>query len=254
MSKTVCITGATSGIGEACAEVFGAAGHHLILCGRRQDRLTAIRNRLEKAHGISVLIITLDVRSRESVNKAIKEMPFHWRNVDVLINNAGLARGVAGIDEGDLDDWDEMIDTNVKGLLYMSKAVIPLMKEQGSGHIINIGSIAGAETYPKGNVYCATKHAVSSLTKGMRIDLLPYGIKVSQVSPGAMETEFSIVRYHGDEDKARNVYKGYQPLTGTDVAETILFVATLPAHVNVNDLLLMPTAQASATIFNKDAE
>ncbi len=250
-SKTVFITGATSGIGEACAETFAQAGHQLILCGRREERLQELRERLEKAHKISTYILKLDVTKKDDVYQAIRKMPFHWKRIDVLINNAGLALGMTGIDEGSDEDWDRMIDTNIKGLLYVSKAVIPLMKEQGCGHIINIGSIAGVETYPKGNVYCATKHAVSALTKGMRMDLLPYGIKVSQVSPGATETEFSVVRFHGDKEKARNVYMGYKPLTGADVAEVVFFVATLPKHINVNDLLVMPTAQASASLFNK---
>ena len=251
VSKTVFITGATSGIGYACAERFAKAGHQLILCGRRGERLQHLREKLEKEHKIAIHVITLDVTKRDDVYNAIKKMPFHWKKIDILINNAGLALGLSSIDEGSDDDWERMIDTNLKGLLYVSKALIPLMKTQNSGHIINIGSIAGVETYPKGNVYCATKHAVSALTKGMRMDLVPFGIKVSQVSPGATETEFSVVRFHGDEEKARNVYKGYSPLTGFDVAEVIFFVATLPPHVNINDLLVMPTAQASATLFNK---
>lgn len=250
-SKTVFITGATSGIGYACAEKFAQAGHQLILAGRREDRLLALRKKLEEEHKIATHVMKLDVTKKEDVYQVIRKMPYHWKNIDILINNAGLALGLSGIDEGSDDDWEQMIDTNLKGLLYVSKAVIPIMKERGGGHIINIGSIAGVETYPKGNVYCATKHAVSALTKGMRMDLLPFGIKVSQVSPGATETEFSVVRFHGDEAKARNVYKGYRPLTGEDVAEVIFFVATLPKHVNVNDLLVMPTAQASATLFNK---
>lgn len=252
MSRTIFITGATSGIGRACAEKFAASKDQLIICGRREERLKELREELEKKHGIAVLPLLLDVRDKEAVNKAIKKLPFHWKKIDVLVNNAGLALGLSGIDGGDTDDWDQMIDTNLKGLLYISKAVIPLMKEQGSGHIVNIGSVAGVETYPKGNVYCATKHAVASLTKGMRIDLLPFGIKVSQVSPGAVETEFSVVRFHGDTEKAGNVYKGYQPLTGEDVADAVHYVTGVPAHVNVNDLLLMPVAQASATIFHKE--
>lgn len=250
-SKTVFITGATSGIGYACAEKFAQAGHQLILSGRRENRLLELREKLEKEHKIATLVLKLDVTKKDDVYLAIRKMPYHWKGIDILINNAGLALGFSGIDEGSDDDWEQMIDTNMKGLLYLSKAVIPIMKERGSGHIINVGSIAGVETYPKGNVYCATKHAVSALTKGMRMDLLPYGIKVSQVSPGATETEFSVVRFHGDAEKAQNVYKGYKPLTGSDVAEVIFFVATLPKHVNVNDLLVMPTAQASATLFNK---
>ncbi|TVR38820.1 MAG: SDR family NAD(P)-dependent oxidoreductase [Bacteroidia bacterium] len=254
MSKTILITGASSGIGAACAEKFAAAGHQLILCSRRKDRLDTFSKRIEKEHKIAVLPVEMDVRDKDSVLKKMKKLPFHWKTIDVLINNAGLALGLSGIDEGSTDDWEQMIDTNLKGLLYVSNAVIPLMKKQGYGHIINIGSIAGVETYPRGNVYCATKHAVTSLTKGMRMDLLPFGIKVSLVSPGATETEFSVVRFHGDTAKAKNVYKGYRPLTGEDVAEVIFFVAGLPDHVNVNDLLLMPTAQASATLFNKTTD
>ncbi len=250
-SKTIFITGATSGIGYACAERFAQAGHQLILAGRREERLQELRTKLENDYKIATHVLKLDVTKKEDVYQAVNKLPFHWKSIDILINNAGLALGLSGIDEGSDSDWDQMIDTNLKGLLYVSKAVIPLMKEKGGGHIINIGSIAGVETYPKGNVYCATKHAVSALTKGMRMDLLPYGIKVSLVSPGATETEFSVVRFHGDQERAQNVYTGYQPLTGHDVAEVIFFVATLPKHVNVNDLLVMPTAQASATLFNK---
>ncbi len=250
-SKTIFITGATSGIGYACAERFAKAGHQLILCGRRAERLQELREKIKKSFNVSTYTLKFDVSKKSDVYNAVKKLPFRWRNIDVLINNAGLALGFSGIDEGSDDDWDRMIDTNLKGLLYVSKVVIPLMKEQGSGHIINVGSIAGVETYPKGNVYCATKHAVSAITRGMRMDLLPHGIKVSQVSPGATETEFATVRFHGDEEKARNIYKGYSPLTGADIAEVIYFVATLPLHVNVNDLLVMPTAQASATLFKK---
>ncbi|MDR4987950.1 MAG: SDR family NAD(P)-dependent oxidoreductase [Bacteroidales bacterium] len=253
-SKTIFITGATSGIGMACAEKFAEAGHQLILCGRRRERLEQLRVKLEKECKIAVHTLTLDVSDRKAVEQAVKKLPFHWKKIDVLINNAGLAIGFTEFDKGNTDDWEQMIDTNLKGMLYVSSAVVPLMKEQGGGHIINIGSIAGVETYPKGNVYCATKHAVASLTKGMRMDLLPYGIKVSQVSPGATETEFSVVRFYGDKQRAADVYKGYQPLTGKDVAGVIFFVAGLPPHVNVNDLLLMPTAQASATLFNKNEE
>ncbi len=250
-SKTIFVTGATSGIGAACAEKFAASGHQLIVSGRRADRLQSICKRLEKEYKIATLGVVMDVRNRDQVEQAINKMPYHWKKVDVLINNAGLALGLSGIDGGNMDEWEQMIDTNLKGLLYVSRAVIPLMKAIGKGHIINIGSIAGVETYPKGNVYCATKHAVASLTKGMRMDLLPYGIKVSQVSPGATETEFSLVRFNGDEQRAKEVYKGYKPLSGADVAEVIHFVASLPEHVNVNDLLLMPTAQASAAVFHK---
>lgn len=251
MSKTIFITGASSGIGEACAEKFASVKHQLIICGRNADKIHKTAGRLEKQYGVAVHGLILDVRDREAVNDAINALPYHWKKIDVLINNAGLAKGFSGIDLGRAEHWDQMIDTNIKGLLYVSQAVIPLMKKNQGGHIINIGSIAGVETYPNGNVYCATKHAVAALTKGMRMDLLPFGIKVSQVSPGATETGFSLVRFDGDTQRAKEVYKGYKPLTGADVAEVISFVASLPHHVNVNDLLLMPTAQASATIFHK---
>ncbi len=253
MSKTVFITGASSGIGQACAEKFAASGFQLIICGRRADRLTSLRDQLEKKSGSAVLAIGLDVRDAGAVSKAIHKLPYHWKNIDILINNAGLALGFETIDEGNPEQWDQMIDTNIKGLLYVSRAIIPIMKKAGKGHIINIGSIAGVETYQRGNVYCATKHAVTSLTKGMRMDLVQFGIKVSQISPGATETEFSVVRFGGDTEKANNVYRGYKPLTGQDVAEAVFFAASLPEHVNVNDMLLMPSAQASATVFNKEA-
>lgn len=252
MSKTVFITGASSGIGESCADKFASAGYQLILCGRRMEKLTQVRDHLEKKYATAVLTLKLDVRDGAAVSKTIQKLPFHWKTIDILINNAGLALGLETLDEGDPARWDQMIDTNIKGLLYITKAIIPLMKQAGKGHIINIGSIAGSETYPRGNVYCATKHAVASLTKGMRMDLLPYGIKVSQISPGATETEFSMVRFDGDREKAAHVYKGYKPLSGQDVAEAVYFAASLPDHVNVNDLLLMPTAQASATVFHKE--
>ncbi len=251
MAKTVMITGATSGIGYACAEKFAREGYQLILCGRRQEKLIELSKRLESHHGIAVLPVPVDIRDHQSVKKSLETLPLHWQQIDILINNAGLALDLSEIDKGIEKDWDQMIDTNIKGLLYVSRAVIPMMKKNGNGHIINIGSIAGVETYPRGNVYCATKHAVASLTKGMRMDLLPYGIKVSQISPGATETEFSIVRFKGDQNKAKQVYQGYQPLKGDDVATAVYFAATLPPHVNVNDLLLMPAAQASATLFHK---
>ncbi|MBW6497810.1 MAG: SDR family oxidoreductase [Bacteroidales bacterium] len=251
MSKNIMITGATSGIGKACAIKFASLGHKLIITGRRLDRLEALKDELEKEFDVSVLILHFDVREAKAVQQAIGGLSDYWSDIDILVNNAGLARGLDTVDEGNLADWEQMIDTNIKGLLYVTRAVAPGMKMRGRGHIINIGSIAGREVYPKGNVYCATKFAVDALTKGMRIDLVGDGIKVTQISPGAVETEFSQVRFHGDQERASNVYKGYKPLSGKDVAEVVAFAASLPEHVNINDLLLMPTAQAAATIFNK---
>ena len=252
MTKTIMITGASSGIGEACARLLAVDGHRLVLTGRRLDRLERLSKELKKAGAGGVHFLGMDVRDRAAVETGISKLPSGWKNIDVLINNAGLALGLSGIDGGDPGEWDQMIDTNVKGLLYVSRAVIPLMIERGQGQIINIGSIAGRETYPNGNVYCATKHAVSSLTKGMRLDLLPYGIRVSQVSPGAVETEFSLVRFHGDAQKAKGVYSGFRPLSGEDVAVAVKFAIDMPGHVNVDDLLLMPSAQASATVIRRD--
>lgn len=251
MSKITMITGATSGIGKACALRFAAMGHKLILTGRRIDRLEAMKDDIEKAFAVPVLILPFDVRDQKAVEKAVNGLSDYWSDIDILVNNAGLALGLHSIEEGLLSDWEQMIDTNIKGLLYVTRAVAPGMKNRGRGHIVNIGSIAGREVYPKGNVYCATKHAVDALSQGMRIDLVSYGIKVTQISPGAAETEFSKVRFYGDEERARNVYKGFKPLSGNDVAEVVAFVVNLPEHVNINDLLLMPTAQASATIFHK---
>ena len=250
MSKTVLITGATSGIGKATAELFATKEFNLILCGRRQDRL----DELSKALGKQTKVHTLnfDARNRKSVIESINSLPEDFSTIDILINNAGNAHGLDPIESGSIDDWDAMIDINVKGLLYVSKAVIPKMIEKKSGHIINIGSTAGKEVYPKGNVYCASKHAVDALTKGMRIDLNQYGIRVGAVNPGAVETEFSNVRFKGDDEKAADVYKGFQPLVAEDIAETLLFVVTRPPHVNIADLIVTPTAQASATIWKKD--
>ncbi len=248
------ITGASSGIGEACAWRFAAEGFRMILTGRRKTRLEKLKSALSEKHQVEILPLAFDVSSRQETEQAIKELPREWEKIDILVNNAGLALGFGGIDQGNIDDWEKMIDTNLKGLLYISRAIMPGMVERKSGHIINIGSIAGKETYPGGNVYCATKNAVDSLTRAMRMDLVHYGIRVSNVSPGATETEFSEVRFHGDIQKAKNIYKGYKPLCGDDVARAVVFAATLPGHVNVNDMLIMPTAQAAATIFNKKGE
>lgn len=250
-SRTVFITGASSGIGEACAWAFARAGARLILCARRLDRLTHLAAELKREFSTESRIFELDVRSSEAVQEAIAGLPEEWRAIDVLVNNAGLSRGLDPIQEGSLQDWDEMIDTNVKGLLYVSRAVLPSMVARRSGHVINIGSIAGHEVYPKGNVYCATKHAVGAITRGMLLDLNGTGIKVSTVDPGLVETEFSIVRFHGDTERANNVYKGLLPLTPSDVADGVLYCASLPPHVNVAEMVLMPTAQASATVVHR---
>jgi len=250
MKKTVLITGATSGIGRATAILFAVKGFDLILCGRRQERLDALKAELGKKTKVHTL--NFDVREKDTVSEAIGSLPEAFSNIDVLINNAGNAHGLDPINEGNSEDWDAMLDINVKGLLYVSKAVIPIMVERKSGQIINIGSTAGKEVYPKGNVYCASKHAVDALTTGMRMDLNPYGIRVGAVNPGAVETEFSNVRFKGDDKRADTVYDGFKPLVAEDIAETLLFVVTRPAHVNIADLTITPTAQASATIWNKE--
>jgi len=248
MEKVIFITGATSGIGRSCAYRFAETGNRLILGGRREDKLHELCQELIGKHGISVYPLVLDVTNREEVSKLVESLPAEFKQIDILINNAGLALGLVPLYEGDPQHWDRMIDTNLKGLLNVSHAVMPLMIQQGSGHIINIGSIAGREVYGNGNVYCATKAAVDSITKAMRIDLLPFGIKVTQIAPGAVETEFSYVRFEGDELRAKTVYDGYEPLHPEDVAEVVHYTTSLPPHVNINDLLLMPTAQAAATV------
>jgi 3-hydroxy acid dehydrogenase/malonic semialdehyde reductase len=249
MKKTAFITGATSGIGKATAINFALNGINLVLCGRRQERLDALKEELGKE--VKVHTLNFDIRDKDSVQKAISSLPKDFAKIDILINNAGNAHGLDTIQEGSIDDWDAMLDINVKGLLYVSKALIPQMVERKSGHIINIGSTAGKEVYPKGNVYCASKHAVDAINQGMRIDLNPFGIRVGAVNPGLVETEFSNVRFKGDENRAENVYKGFEPLKPEDIAEIIHFVVTRPYHVNIADLVVMPTAQASSTIVNK---
>ncbi len=251
MNKLTLITGATSGIGQSCAEKFAASNHDLIITGRRESRLKELAEKLKKNYGIQVLPLSFDIRDKKEVDESVAKIPSDWK-VEILLNNAGLAAGLSPIQEGSVEDWEQMIDTNIKGLLYISKAIIPKMIEQGKGHIINIGSIAGKEVYPQGNVYCASKHAVDALTKGMRLDLLPHGIKVSQVAPGLVETEFSLVRFKGDTEIAEKVYQGYEPLKGEDVADAVYYIASLPPHVNINDLLIMPTAQANATTLHKN--
>jgi len=252
MRKTVLITGATSGIGLACAEKFAENDYRLILTGRRADRLEDLQTALGKKFGVPVHSLNFDIRNQQAVQAAIESLPQEWRDIDILVNNAGLAVGFNPVQTAVIDDWERMIDTNVKGLLYISRAVLPGMVERNKGHVINIGSIAGREVYPNGNVYCATKFAVDALTKGIRIDTVKQGIKVTQIAPGAVETEFSLVRFKGDKQKADGVYQGFEPLHPQNIAEVVWYVTTLPANVNINDLVIMPTAQASATILHKE--
>ncbi|HTA82799.1 MAG TPA: SDR family oxidoreductase [Bacteroidia bacterium] len=247
MEKIALITGATAGFGEAIAHEFAAHKYNVIITGRRADRLAKVKGELEKKHGVKVLVLNFDVRKLEDVKKNIASLPAEWQNIDVLVNNAGLASGLSTIQEGDTEDWEKMIDTNIKGLLYVTRTVAPLMIKNKKGHIFNIGSVAGKEVYANGNVYCATKHAVDALTKATRIDLLQHGIRVTGICPGMAETEFSIVRYHGDEAKAKNVYKGIDALKEQDIAEVIYFAASRPAHVNISDVVITPTQQATAT-------
>lgn len=253
MNKIALITGATSGIGRAVADIFAENKYNLIVTGRRSERLQELKAALERQHGISVLALCFDVRSNDEVVRNIESLPVEWRNIDVLVNNAGLAVGLNHIQDGVLDDWERMIDTNIKGLLYVTRAVSPLMIARNSGHIVNICSIAGKEVYENGNVYCATKHAVDALSKAMRIDMLGHNIKVTNVCPGAVETEFSIVRFKGDTQRAAGTYRGIEPLTGRDIAECIYFAVSLPEHVCINDMMIMPTAQADSRTFNRKA-
>lgn len=251
MNKIVLITGATSGIGKASALEFASKGYNIVLCGRRLDRLQSLKAQLELNHGINCYILSFDVRSEQEVKDSLDSLPLHWKAVDILLNNAGLALGFDDFHEANIDHWNTMIDTNVKGLLYMTRAVSPIMVDRKQGHIINVCSTAGHEVYPKGNVYCATKHAVDALTKAMRIDLHKHGIRVSQVSPGHVEeTEFAKVRFEGDENKA-NIYEDFNPLRSSDVAEIIYFIASRPSHVNIQDILAMGTQQACSTIVNR---
>lgn len=243
----VLITGATSGIGKSTAQLFAKNGHDLIITGRREDRLKEIKTQLESDFKIKITTLCFDIRKLSEVENAISTLSSENKKIDVLLNNAGLAAGLGPIQSGNIDHWERMIDTNIKGLLYISRAISNLMIENKKGHIINIGSIAGKEVYANGNVYCATKHAVDALNKAMRIDLLTHNIKVTAINPGMVETEFSIVRFDGDSDKAKKVYEGLQPLTPEDIAETIYWVANRPPHVNINDIIIMPTVQATAT-------
>jgi NADP-dependent 3-hydroxy acid dehydrogenase YdfG len=250
MSLTAFITGATSGIGKATAYLFAQHNIRLVLCGRREEKLQEIKNELSKLTEVHTL--QFDVRFKEQVFAAIENLPKEFKDIDILINNAGNAHGLATIQDGSIDDWDAMIDGNVKGLLYVSKAIIPNMIERNDGFIVNIGSIAGKEVYANGNVYCASKFAVNALNKGMRLDLNQYNIRVSAIHPGLVETEFSDVRFKGDTDRAKKVYQGYKALQPEDIADIIHFVVTRPYHVNIEDLIVYPTAQASATLLNKN--
>jgi serine 3-dehydrogenase len=249
--KIVFVTGASSGIGRSCARAFAALGAKILVCGRREKRIAELAEGLKREFGVPVLAITLDVRDQPAVERAVAGLPEKWRSVEVLVNNAGLSRGLDKIHEGLLSDWEEMIDTNVKGLLYVSRAVLPGMVEREAGHVINIGSIAGTEVYPGGNVYCATKFAVRALSKGLRLDLCGTPIRVSEIAPGMVETEFSRVRFHGDAERADKVYRGLNPLTPDDIADAAVWCATRPAHVNVSEMIVMPTAQASATMAHR---
>lgn len=246
------ITGASSGFGKACAEKFAAHGYDLILTGRRGDRLETLKQDLEKRSALRVLDLVFDVRDRKAVFSAIEQLPTAWRGIDLLVNNAGLALGRDSFDQASLDDWETMIDTNLKGLLYVSRAVLPLMEARGHGHVINIGSTAAKEVYEKGNVYCASKTAVDAVSKAMRIDLLSKRIKVTAIHPGAAETEFSVIRFKGDESQAKKVYEGYAPLTAPDVADLVYYCASLPPHVCVNELVVTCLAQANSFYLFKD--
>ena len=248
-NKIALVTGATSGIGWACALTLAKMGYDLIATGRRSERLEELRQELPE--GVRFLPLLFDVRDRAEVERLLTNLPSEWASIDVLINNAGNAHGMDPIQNGKIDDWDAMLDINVKGLLYVSKAIIPRMTERNSGFIINIGSIAGKEVYPNGNVYCASKHAVDALTNGMRMDLNPFGIKVMGIHPGLVETEFSLVRFKGDEKRAETIYQGYAPLVAQDIADIVEFALTRPPHVVIADVVVLPTAQASATVIKK---
>ncbi|MDR2120908.1 MAG: SDR family oxidoreductase [Tannerella sp.] len=249
--KTAFITGSTSGIGKAVALRLAREGFGLIVCGRRAERLTELKRAIESAAHAKVCTLSFDVRRYDEVAHAVNSLPDEWKAIDVLVNNAGLAAGFDPVHLGATDDWERMIDTNIKGLLYVTRTVSPGMVARRAGHIVNIGSIAGRSVYPNGNVYCATKHAVDALSRGMRMDLLPYGIRVTQVCPGAVETEFSLVRFKGDRHRADKVYEGYTPLAADDVAEAVCYAVTQPPHVDIQDVLIMPTAQADAGMFHK---
>jgi 3-hydroxy acid dehydrogenase / malonic semialdehyde reductase len=250
-SKIVCVTGASSGIGKACAQAFAAEGARLILAARRMEQLQQLSQSLKTQHGTDCYLMALDVRDRPHVETQLKALPQDWQAIDILVNNAGLSRGLDKLQEGVVEDWEEMIDTNIKGLLYMTRAIVPGMVNRNAGHVINIGSIAGHQTYPKGNVYCATKAAVRVLTEGLKQDLLGTAVRVSTVDPGLVETEFSQVRFHGDVARAKSVYQETIPLVAEDVADVVLFCATRPPHVNISEVLVLPTVQSGATLVHR---
>ena len=246
------ITGATSGIGEASAYGLAEQGANLIITARRNNILEKLEAEIKSKYGVKVFAIKLDVKNKQDVEWAVNSLPDEWKNIDILLNNAGLAKGLNKIYEDDIENWEEMIDTNLKGLLYVTRTIVPGMVERESGHVINIGSTAGHEAYPKGHVYCATKHAVNAITKSLRIDVVDKNIRVSTVDPGAVETNFSNVRFFGDKEKAKNMYKGLTPLVAEDVAEAVVFCATRPPHANIAEIILMPTQQASALVFHRE--
>lgn len=251
MSKTVLITGATSGIGKACAEKYAANGHRIIITGRRAALLEKTQQQLTEKYGIEIHCCQFDVQNRTAVFECLENLPTEWKHIDILINNAGLALGREAFDTANIDDWDTMMHTNVDGLLYVSRAILPLLKKSATPHIVNIGSIAGKEVYENGNVYCASKFSVDAISKSMRIDLLKFGIKVTAIHPGAVNTEFSLVRYKGDQEKADKTYDGLQPLLGEDIAETIFYCTQLPLHVCINELTITPTQQANTYVFHR---
>lgn len=250
-NKTILITGASSGIGAACAELFAHAGARLILCARRADRLDVLTEQLTTRFKTNIISYALDITQYDAVTRTIGSLPPDWQAIDILLNNAGLAVGLDPLAEGSITDWERMIDTNIKGLLYVTKTVLPNMIKRNQGHIINIGSIAGHEVYPKGNVYCATKHAVKALSQGLKMDLLGTHIRVSSIDPGMVNTEFSEVRFHGDKSKAENVYAGITPLAAEDIADAVLYCASKPPHVNISEIVILPTDQASATLIHR---
>ncbi|MBD2103381.1 SDR family oxidoreductase [Leptolyngbya sp. FACHB-261] len=250
-NQIVLITGASSGIGAACAQAFAQAGAKLILAARRQERLQQLAAEIDKEFGVPIHLLSLDVSDRAQVETVLQDLPPEWSSVDILVNNAGLSRGLDNLQEGNIQDWEEMIDTNIKGLLYMTRFLVPGMVERGHGHVINIGSVAGHQTYPKGNVYCGTKAAVRAISEGLKQDLFGTPIRVSSVDPGMVETEFSQVRFHGDAERAATVYQNTTPLTAGDIADVVFFCATRPAHVNISEVLVMPTAQPSPTMVHR---
>lgn len=251
-TKIVFVTGASSGIGASCAKVFAQLGTRMILCARRKEKLKTVVGEIQKHNHTDIYQLELDVRDRNKVHEVIDQLPDEWKGIDILVNNAGLSRGLDKLHEASIDDWEEMIDTNVKGLLYVSRAVIPGMIKRGCGHIINIGSIAGQEVYPAGNVYCASKHAVDAITKGLRMDLVDTPLRVSTIDPGLVETEFSIVRFHGNKERAKKAYENITVLTPDDVADAVVFAATRPPHISINQIVITPTAQASALVVHRN--